>query len=348
VNHYLWENKSTSEPIGLGTVYWRRLTIDAQVSMYLRAYEHLNPVGVIYNVLFKPLLRPRLATPPENRKYKKNGQLYENQRDSDESPEDFGKRCLAAILEDPNRYYQRGLIVRLENERREADLDVWQTAGMIRDGKRLKMWPRNSDACLHWSRPCDYLPICAGETEQTDSLLYRKLEDPHPELEGDKKDLLTQTALRTYRACARRYYYRYEECLFPKVEPEPLRVGKSLHRALEFYFKSKGDLAVAFQYLDPTDPYSVEKERAMLIGHAARWGKPVGFLAVEEQFRIPLMNPETGASSRTFLLGGRIDGLLDAGALGMAMREPELEKQVLEKQLEESVEAADGNNEVRE
>lgn len=333
---YVWENKSTVEDIGAGSTYWRRLTIDVQVSMYLRAYQ--QAIGVIYNVLRKPLLKPLLATPLESRQYrKKDGKLYENQREVDEPAQEYGARCLAAITADPDRYYQRGLIVRLDDERREADFDVWQTGSFISESKRLKMWPKNADACMHWNRACDFLPICAGETDASDPLLYVQLADPHPELDGDKKDLLTQSSLRTYRACARRYYYRYEERLHPRVEPEPLRAGKSLHRALEWYFKSGGDLALALTYLDVSSAFSYEREKAMLIGHAARWGKPKGFVSVEEQFRIGLVNPETGASSRTFMLGGRIDGLVEAEALDLAPPDKSLERQ-----LEASISASEG------
>ena len=49
----------------------------------------------------------------------------------------------------------------------------------------------------------------------------------------------------------------------------------------------------------------------MVTGYLARWGKPIGVISVEQTFRIPLVNPETGAASRTFSLGGRVDAIVE-------------------------------------
>src|SRR5208337_5307291 len=73
-----------------------------------------------------------------------------------ETPEAFYKRVLAAIAEDPDRYYQRSNPVRLHDERSESDFDVWSTATQILQSKTFDMWPRNPDSCMQWGRACDY------------------------------------------------------------------------------------------------------------------------------------------------------------------------------------------------
>jgi CRISPR/Cas system-associated exonuclease Cas4 (RecB family) len=273
-----------------------------------------------------------MATPVENRKYTKPTKkepiprLYADQRETDETPMAYYERCLAAIRESPEKYFQRRTIVRLQDERKEAAADVWATAGLIRDARRLKVWPRNPDSCLHWNRACEYFDVCTGIYEITDPLLFKVLDDPHPELDSsladpdqkpsadgelvDEKVLLTQSALRCYRLCARKFYFRYELRARPVKEAEPLTVGRSLHKGLEKWFLT-GDLEAAMAALDTTDPYRRAKESAMLVGHAERWGKPTGMIAVEKEFRSAMINPETGAASRTFVLGGRVDGLYD-------------------------------------
>jgi hypothetical protein len=334
---YVKEIKTTSEDLSLAGVYWRRLGIDAQVSLYLAAARALgfDCVGILYDALRKPDLLPMKATPVELRKYTKPtkkdpvSRLYANQRDTDETPDEYFRRCLDAIKEDPERYFRRGVITRLESELDEARADVWQTATAIRDARRLKVFPRNADSCVQWSRVCDYFAVCCGEQSIDDPVLFRKNEKKHVELNTPdvidtshddsvavtQLELLTQSSLRAYRSCPRKYYYRYELQMRPlRAEAEPLRAGKSVHAALEAWSKSGGDLALALTCLDKEDPYKYAKESAMVTGYHARWEKPTGVIAVEKEWQMELVNPETGAASRTFRLGGKMDGVVEVTA----------------------------------
>ena len=319
------ERKTAGEDISPGSLYWLRLVMDVQISTYLDLAESLGIFadGVLYDVLYKPKLKPLLATPVDQRKYtkataKEPQRLYANQRDRDETPEEYGKRVLASIAEAPDKHYQRREIVRLQNEREEARADTWQTACAIRDARRLKVFPRNPDSCFQWFRECEYFKPCSGQADINDPLLFQRVERRHEELDSDDpKDkealiLLTQSAIRTYRACPRRYYLRYEEkirSLGPK--DEKLRRGSSLHRALETWSKTNGDLEAAVLQLDTHDPYSWQLERAMLIGYHARWENPGKVVYVEKEGRMPLVNPESGRSSRVFEMGGRLDKVVE-------------------------------------
>lgn len=320
---YVKEKKTTSEDISLGSVYWKRLKMDVQISTYIAAVRALgfNVIGVLYDVLAKPEQRPQEATPLDLRKYTKPtkkdpiSRLYANQREVDETPQEYFERCLEAIKSDPDRFYQRGIITRLESEMEEAQLDVWQTAISMRDSKRLRVFPRNPDACVQWSRACDYLSVCCGEADINDPLLFKQKEKKHSELDSNDEDLLTQSSLRAYRSCQRKYFYRYEMRMRPlAADAVPLRTGKSVHAALEAWDKSGGDLEAAIACLDTVDAYRYAKEKAMLIGYHARWEKPVGVVAVEKEWIIDLVNPETGARSKTFRLGGRVDSIVEVRA----------------------------------
>jgi hypothetical protein len=323
----LVERKTAGEDITPGAPFWMRLLMDVQSSIYLQGASALGieAEGILYDVLYKPKLKPLLATPLEARKYrKKDGSLYENQRDRDETPEEYGKRVLDSIVAAPEAHYQRRIIVRLERERLEAQADTWQTATAIRDARRLRLWPRNPDSCFQWSRKCDYFDACAGISTVDDPLLFERIERRHEELDSDSPQdeqalvLLTQSSLRCYRACPRRYFYRYEERIRSLAKPDDkLRRGTSLHRALETWSKSGGDLEAAVAQLDKVHPktgepmpHSFELERAMMIGYHARWKSPGDVLHVEKEFRMPLTSPETGAKSRTFELGGKIDKII--------------------------------------
>ena len=289
------EHKSTSEDIALGGSFIRRLNIDVQTDTYLDLAKSggYDAVGVLYDLLRKPAQRPSAKG---------------------ETPASFMSRCMDAIGEDPNRFYQRFKAVRLADERKEAQYDRWHTAGLIRDARRLKVFPRNSDACMQWSRECDYLRLCNREASVDDPLLFRKAERTHEELDSTELELLTQSSLKTFRACPRRYFYRYEERVRPVSESaKPLLQGKSIHAALETWWKT-GDLEAAVAALLSEDPMDRAKEQAMVMGYHARWEdaqKAIKVVAVEQEYQTPLINPETGAASRTFMLAGRIDGLAE-------------------------------------
>lgn len=339
---YVRETKTSSEDIGLGSIFWKRTTFDVQISLYIQAVRSLghDVVGVLFDVLRKPDQDPLKATPPESRKYTKPtksdpvSRLYANQREVDETPEEYGARCLAAIVANPEKYYQRGIVTRLESERYEAAQDIWQTAQTLRDARRLRVFPRNPDACVQWSRACDYLSVCCGEASIDDPVLFQKEEKKHTELDlngigngrigldgtgldgkgvAGSLELVTQSSLRAFRSCARKYYYRYEMQVRPlKLKAEPLRQGSSVHKGVEILSKT-GDFDLALSALDTEDPYANAKERAMLTGYYARWGAPTGVVSVEREWTMDLINPETGAKSKTFRLGGKVDALIELG-----------------------------------
>lgn len=182
----LWivEHKTSSEDISPGSPYWQKLRLDAQVSTYLEGARSLgfDPVGCIYNVIGKPALRPLKATPLEDRKYTKEGRLYAKQRETDEGPEEYRARVRESITENPDRYYQRGDVVRLESERDDAAWDLWQQARLIHESIVEERAPRNPEACFMWNRPCDYFAVCTGQASLENESLFRKVENVHEEL----------------------------------------------------------------------------------------------------------------------------------------------------------------------
>lgn len=188
---WIVEHKSTSEEIGLETPYWKRLRIDPQISTYhvgSRTFEYGQPAGVIYDVLRKPLLRPQKATPVELRKYtqptKKEPvpRLYANQRETDETPEEFENRCIEAIASEPDKYLMRGDVIRLASEERAAAYDLWNQARRMRETALSGRHIRNPDACIRYGRTCPYFDVCTGGADINDPLRFRTSERAHEEL----------------------------------------------------------------------------------------------------------------------------------------------------------------------
>jgi hypothetical protein len=178
------EHKSSSEDLSPGSTYWNRLRMDPQVSIYYGGMESLGytPEGCIYDVIGKLGQRPYKATPMEARKYKKDGTLYANQRESDETLEEFEARMTELVAADPNAYYGRAEVVRTKQEIEESMRDVHAVATMMRDEERLERAPRNPDACFLYNRQCEFYGVCAGYETLEDETKYEKLETMHPEL----------------------------------------------------------------------------------------------------------------------------------------------------------------------
>lgn len=182
----LWERKTTSRDISPGSDYWVSLEMDQQLSIYALAARHIgyDIATVIYDVTLRPALRPLKATPEESRKYTKAGALYANQRDRDETPEEFYERVAADIAAKPDKYFVRQEIARFEDDLVECMHEVWMQQLEIRQNQRSGYWRRNPGACFTPFR-CDYVSICRSrDLRERTPFGFKRIEDVHPELEG--------------------------------------------------------------------------------------------------------------------------------------------------------------------
>lgn len=208
------EHKTSGEDISPGSLYWRRLRMDSQVSVYYAAADELglDVEGCLYDVIGKPRIRPYKATPEATRRYTKGKackacggsgaldggnlsaalddrcatcggsgwteapRLDARQHDRDETLDEFRERLRAVLAEDPARYFQRGTVVRLEAELEEHRFDVWQTAQRLREEQRLGRHPRNTDACARFGRTCGFLDVCEGNASLDDPAKFTKKE----------------------------------------------------------------------------------------------------------------------------------------------------------------------------
>jgi hypothetical protein len=184
------EHKTSSEDISPASNYWRRLRMDGQVSTYFEGARSLgyNVTRCLYDVLLKPAQKPFKATPIGDRKYTKPTKaepvprLYANQREADETPEEFRARVAEAIAEDLDGYFQRGDVVRLEGEMHDARWDTWQIGQQIREAELAHRAPRNPDACDRYGRLCSFFDVCSGAAVLEDRTRFRRSEHVHPEL----------------------------------------------------------------------------------------------------------------------------------------------------------------------
>lgn len=151
------------------------------------------------------------------------------------------------------------------------------------------------------------------------------------------KQGLSHTRKVAFRACRRRHHYAYGLLLRPIKEALALVVGSALHLWLEAWFGHQdlgrrpewicpvaspvdpdGQMVIplikvelAFEALAKVEPYEAAKLRAMVLAYHLRWRlQDWEIQRVEEPFRAPLVNPDTGEISEMFERDGRIDGLI--------------------------------------
>lgn len=184
------EHKTSSLDIDPGSDYWKTLRVDGQATGYFHgAASHGFDLDVmIYDMIGKPGKKPLKATPKELRKYTKPTKkepiprLYSNQREVDESVEEYFQRVAADIAENPDDYYQRVPIVRLEDEMIEHGDEFFSVAEHAASCARVGFAPKNTSACRRYGTLCEYLPVCTGESTLENRDLYTKNDKQHAEL----------------------------------------------------------------------------------------------------------------------------------------------------------------------
>jgi hypothetical protein len=318
-----------------------------------------EPVGTLYDVVKKVRLMPQLATPVENREYTKpkdrackeckkkapaplphvelvderevscvdgrivtdpGGRLYANLRDRDETLDEFRMRVRADIGTTPEKYFQRGVVLRLQQEEIDAAADSWELGRQIRESQLENRWPRNPEACEAYGSFCPYWDVCTGAASIDDPTRYRAVPSSMSAPDDGKKRLpiLSVSAMKTYRSCQRKYLYAYEQRKRAVTDVIALRFGSVFHVGLEVWWTTvniaQATAAMRASYLKhEIDPIDAIKAEELLLGYHVRWqNEPLHVLAVEAEFVAPLMNPKTGAPSKTWELGGKIDAIVRA------------------------------------
>ena len=300
---FIIERKTTSEDASLGSVFWTRKTLDVQPTMYLAAEP--RAAFVLYDVIHKPDLSPLKATPVEKRKYTKAGALYAAQRDRDETPDEYFRRLCDHIAENPEKYFQRGIVVRMSEEHMASAVNLWHVSQEILFARKQGAWPQSPSSCFDYGSRCEFHDVCTGVTTINDDLRY----ETRPQ--KTRLPLLSASAVDVWGACHRKYFYAYELRRRPREKTDALTFGTMFHEALETW--SLKGLQAALSLVSD-DTYDAAKARALLLGYHARWiSEPVRFEAIEKEFKAPLVHPVTGAVSKEFCLGGKMDGVAVKG-----------------------------------
>lgn len=131
--------------------------------------------------------------------------------------------------------------------------------------------------------------------------------------------LLTESRLRADRRCQREEKLRYQDGLVTG-RSIALEFGTLGHGALELWWRF--NLEAVEHWLaeqKSADPYDVAKLWALMRGYDAMYAddkERFEVIGVEVEFRAPLINPESGAPSKTWQLAGKMDVLVRERATG--------------------------------
>ena len=143
--------------------------------------------------------------------------------------------------------------------------------------------------------------------------------------------VLTYSALNAFRNCPRKYKHRYIDRLRPMERAEALAFGSVIHEALEKWYSLPVDMHRLLTVLalldedqgfpnhqaDPQQKANWQLARAMMVGYASRYAQEdFEILAVEKAFDAEIRNPDTGRTSQTFTMAGKVDGVVKSLADG--------------------------------
>jgi len=129
----------------------------------------------------------------------------------------------------------------------------------------------------------------------------------------------TYSMWRLFRNCRMACKWRYIDELVPLERDPNLAFGSVIHDCLECWHGER-DLAKVLDHIDRTYPNRAQDDhqqadwhlaRAMMSAYAEHYpAEAFEVVALEKTFEGPIVNPATGATSRSFILAGKVDGIV--------------------------------------
>jgi hypothetical protein len=125
-----------------------------------------------------------------------------------------------------------------------------------------------------------------------------------------------------FRNCRKAVDWRYLQQLVPLQRDRNLHFGSLIHECLQSWH-ARHDLAEVLDLIDRRCMNRTQDEdqrrdwhlaTAMMKGYAARYpAEEFEVVALEKAFEGSIVNPATGAASRSFKLAGKVDGIIRIG-----------------------------------
>lgn len=259
---WVFDHKTTSNDIeDPDGGYRRQLVVDEQPDCYMLS-EHLDGqqvAGAIWDLIRKPDIKPKKLPAKDRRLITSLGEYFgfqvskESQQwvlaNDSENGELYEYRLTRDCLDRPGRYFQRQKIYKLDHEMELYATELWGLSQEVLAARRTGRHLRNSGACMLYNTPCAYLGLCSGY-DSPDSNNWTRRANVHEELstlDGDGRNVLTNSRLRCFQTCRRKHYYRYELGIerVGREASDALVFGTIMHLGLEAWWS---------HFLTPTQP----------------------------------------------------------------------------------------------
>jgi len=250
----LFDHKSTSDNIAdPDGSFWRQLAIEGQVSHYMLILWHngLKCDGAVWDVMRKPSIAPKKLTKAEMRSVV-SLRKYFDQPVTIQNPERWDGRETYKMYESrlawdctkerPDHYFQRRPVPRLDSELLEYAGELWEHSQELLHARNTNRHARNSGACMLYGSPCKFLGICSGY-DTPDSDKWVRKQQVHvelPGLDGDGRDVITNSRIRCFQTCRRKEYFQYGLGIerVDEEEKEVLYFGHLWHLALAAWWET--------------------------------------------------------------------------------------------------------------
>jgi len=131
--------------------------------------------------------------------------------------------------------------------------------------------------------------------------------------------ITTYSMWNAFRNCRKFCEWRYMRELVPVAKDQRLSFGSLIHECLEMWHLD-GDLSAVLDHIDRglanrASDESVKADwhlaRAMMIGYTSTYPvEDFDVIALEKTFEGRIVNPVTGAASRSFTIAGKVDGIV--------------------------------------
>ena len=122
---------------------------------------------------------------------------------------------------------------------------------------------------------------------------------------------LTSSSLAKFRTCPKRYWFNYELGRVPARESDALAFGSLWHTCMEHWWSKgmAGVVAYLTEHAGGIDPVDAAKITALL-GNYNPPADKFEVVGIEDEFVMPIRNPNTGRAVRHYQLAGKIDLVL--------------------------------------
>jgi hypothetical protein len=199
------ETKFLSDDVGPDSDLWRRLRMDAQISLYIHAARKIgyDVSTVLYDVARKPSISPcpvplvdesgtKIVLDQSGERVKtKDGKKWRQTGDAElgyvlqtrpMTVEEWGEKLTADIIERPDFYFARVEVPRLDQDVAEFQSELWDVQLAIREAQKTGRHYRTvSKQCVY----CPYFAICSeNQVVRADNppIGFVVLSNRHPEL----------------------------------------------------------------------------------------------------------------------------------------------------------------------